>query len=271
MKFTYRNVQIDLEREEENLQDKLKQAEMKNEAVMCKQNEYEYVYQFSGNRGNIVRWLNLPKECKLLELGASTGGLTRCLTAQFQDVTAAEADVELLLQNVTKQHQNGFRAYGGSYDTLLASLEEGSFDCIIMNEMNLEFEKQKKLMPAVYRLLREQGILLYGVDNKYAPISWWREDIPLECMATGQQSLQALKTVGFGRIEEYFPVPNGTITMELYEKEYLNRHGVDAGMYQLYYNEFQLEHIKNITKEAKRDGVLSEYMTTFLYVAKKGE
>lgn len=270
MKFVYNGIAVNFLKEEENIQQQTDEAIKHNESVMRKKNEYEYVFNFSHNRGNIVFWLDLPKESKILEVGAGSGGLTRCLTTRFSNVTVMEQNTNLVLQNITKKHENSFAAYCGNYEDILPLLDE-NYDCVIMNGIDLSFDKQQLLLAGLYHKICNRGILLYGVNNKYAPVSWFSEREALCNMTTREKGLQALTDAGFSCVDEYFPVPDSVLTMEIYEKEYMEQHGVDAGMYQLYHNEFELEHIKKLLAEGQKDGVLPDQMTTFLYIARKGE
>lgn len=270
MKVNYNGIEANFIENGNNIEQRLQEASRQNEAMMRKKNEYDYIYHFSHNRGNIVLWLDLPTESRILEVGSGGGGLTRCLTNRYPHVTVMEQNMELALQNITKTHENSFISYCGRYEEVLPLLEDGSFDCVIVNAIDLPFEEHGELLSQLYHKLCDRGILLYGIDNKYAPGSWFLENAKIRNMTTKKKSLQVLKDAGFSVIEEYFPVPDSIITMEIYEKDYLEKNGVDPGMYQLYNTKYDLEHMKNMLAECQKDGELSEHMTTFLYIAEKG-
>lgn len=271
MKILYNNVEAYFVKEEADIDGLFQDALKKNESIMRKQNEYEYIYNFSHNRGNIALWLDLPENSKILEMGGAEGGLTRCLTKRYQNVTVLESDISLALQNITKIHENGFTLYSGDYDETIPLLPEDEYDCIVVNTVDVPFHEHKNLLSKLYHKLKPQGQLLYGIDNKYAPVAWLHTEIRLCNMAMKHSAVQVLKEAGFTAIQEYFPLPNSIFTMEIYKKDYLEKNGIDAGMYQLYNMKLELNHVKTMLEECQKDGKLPECMPTFLFVAEKGE
>lgn len=270
MKILYNNVEAYFMKEKADIDRRLQDALKKNESIMRKKNEYEYIYNFSHNRGNIALWLDLPKDSKILEVGGAEGGLTRCLTKRYPNVTVLEQDDSLALQNMTKIHENEFILYCGKYEETIPLLRENEYDCIIVNTVDVPFHEHKNLLSQLYHKLNLQGQLLYGIDNKYAPVSWIHTEVQICNMAMKNSSLQVLKDAGFTTIYEYFPLPNSIFTMEIYKKDYLEKNGVDAGMYQLYNMKLELNHVKKMLEECQKDGKLPECMPTFLFVAEKG-
>lgn len=108
------------------------------------------------------------KELVCLDLGASTGIMTRRFAENFKKVIALDVDRAGLSSGKNYCRMNNVD-YICSDGTIMA-LADNSVDLIICNQIYEHVDNQVGLMAEIYRVLKEDGFCYFGAGNRYVLI-----------------------------------------------------------------------------------------------------
>ncbi len=103
---------------------------------------------------------------KCLDLGCSSGVITKELARDFQSVEGIDADIEAIAIAKEKYHTRNirYRVMSGEHLTF----KDNCFDVVICNQVYQFVDKPKLMVKEVYRVLKIGGICLMGARNKYS-------------------------------------------------------------------------------------------------------
>jgi SAM-dependent methyltransferase len=192
-------------------------------------------------------WLaNVPRDSRVLDLGAGTGTNAHALGLQYREVVAVEPVLERIQFMRERFAQEGLRNVKPVRSSLWTlPFAKESFDLVAMNGV-LEWvavgqpgdpaELQKKAAANVYRLLRPGGCFYLGIENRLAygsffgwpdphcglplvtilprPLAHWyarrrgHSDGYRNYLYSGGGYRRLLESVGFKRIEIYVALPS---------------------------------------------------------------
>ena len=125
--------------------------------IISEKNKYEYLYHLSDIRGNVVRWLPIKQEDRVLELEAGCGAITGALLEMSENVTAycdCATDAEIIAERYS--NCKNFVVYAGD-SSLLKDLNE-TFDWVIV--------RNPRLLPASEHLAGKKGRVIFITDNR---------------------------------------------------------------------------------------------------------
>ena len=180
------------------------------DSFLTKENEWEYLYNMSPVRQNILRWCEFKEGEKLLELGAGTGIITEFFSSQGLAVTPVENDPEK--QEILRTR---FRTVGKT-DVLLRDITsdkpvDHSYDYVSMIDCF-----SPEYLDLAVQFLKPTGVIFIAVENKFADPVWSRKE------KDDIYSLSELETIimerGFKIRRIYYPSPDHILPMEIYSE-----------------------------------------------------
>ena len=100
-----------------------------------------------------------------LDLGCSTGIMTKLYSKAFKDSTGIDIDDEAIEFASSKNNSNRLRFSVG--DAMNTGLEECRFDVITCSHVYEHVPDSKKLMAEIYRLLKPGGVCFFAAGNRF--------------------------------------------------------------------------------------------------------
>lgn len=138
------------------------------------------------------------KSLNLLDIGCSTGFLTKIYSEEFREIVAIDID-----QNAINYANNNNNAHNIKYyikDSLNSGFERNSFDVITCTHIYEHVPDSKKLMGEIYRLLKPNGICYFAAGNRLILIEAHYK-LPLLSIIPKKLAHRYLKLTGKG---EYY-------------------------------------------------------------------
>ena len=105
-----------------------------------------------------------PKKLKLLDIGCSTGFMTRLYGEKFMAVIGIDIDrdaIQYALKNNSSENIEYFVS-----DSMNTDLEDESFDVITCTHIYEHVPDSHRLMSEIYRLLKSGGICYFAAGNR---------------------------------------------------------------------------------------------------------
>lgn len=215
----------------------------------CKEEEYHHeitarknwtvMYQLAESRANIIEWLQLPRQAKVLELGAGCGTITSALLKKGLAVTCQEEKYAYCTVNAQRHRQTD----EGALTIYAAALEECEaqldcdYDVITAIDLPVEERGAKQLLRQAYRHLKPQGVLIFTIKNKFGLKYWAGNKEPytrryfagletdgIRLYSAGSMR-RLLNETGFGWQEIYYPYPDERFALNIYSDRYLPKKG----------------------------------------------
>ncbi len=183
--------------------------------VIAKRRDYDIMYHLSPARANLVSWLPINENHRVLEAGAECGSLTECLAAMAGEVTALErSETKLRINELRNRDKKNISYVSGE----LSAAERGSYDWIILTGKELSF--LETLLP----YLAADGRLVLAVSNCFGIRRWAGAPEENEDVSK-KEILKRLKDAGCEETEIYYPYPDYEFPMAVYSEAFLPRIG----------------------------------------------
>ena len=186
--------------------------------AVAQRRDYEIMYHLSPARANLVSWLPISRNHRVLEVGAECGALTETLAAMAGEVTALEVSKTKLRINALRNCDKKNISYAAGDPVALAASEKGSYDWIILTGKDLSY--LETLLP----YLADNGRLALAVSNCFGIRRWAgapREDADM----SKKELTRRLFAAGCAEIETYYPYPDYEFPMMIFSEEFLPRRG----------------------------------------------
>lgn len=110
----------------------------------------------------------IQKNLKILDLGSGIGRFAKPLLERGHEVTLVEISMNML--NESKKELKNFSKASFHVDsaTNLSQFKENSFDVVLVMNAILDYcGDYKKALNEIYRILKEKGILMGNVNNRF--------------------------------------------------------------------------------------------------------
>lgn len=229
------------------------------EEFLTHESKWEFLYNFSNIRKNILEWYDFRSDAKLLEFGAECGALTGLFCERVKEVVAVEDDERKRLVN--KARNEKYSNLKIISDEELSEID-ASFDYITIIG-NFSLEKLKKAKS----LIKPNGHLIIAIENKYGMKYWSGEERPDTYSRI--QLIGIMRREGFEEKEIYYPIPDFILPSEIYSSKYLPKIGsISANSPSYIKDKITTFDEPKMFDMVIQDRKFEEYANSFLFIAK---
>lgn len=246
----------------------------------------ELVYHLSDLRVNVIRWIEIAKDARVLELGSECGAISSYLWKKAGELVCLEESSEMsVLNRIRNKEADNMTCLCGETEELLEELTPESFDLIFMIGQDLEVKEE--LMPKLASLLKKQGRLVFAADNKYG-LQFFagnqdedgRGYFPFTA-EEGEDSFRLLskkrieklmKLAGLDDLRFYYPFPDYRYTNVLYSDQYLPRQNeLKRSWRNVSEQRMVLFDEESAFRNICQDGLFPLFSNSFLVIGEKNE
>ena len=183
------------------------------------------MYQLAESRAGLIEWLDIPKQSKVLELGAGCGSITSALLKKGAAVTCQEENLYFSRLNARRHAQKELTIYAVPFDECEAQLAD-DFDLAVLIGVPFPADRAERLLRTIRAHLKPKGMLVLAAENKFGLKYWAGNKEPhtnryfagLENAGIQLYSKRALEDLlgrtGFTKQEFYYPYPDYRFALE---------------------------------------------------------
>lgn len=195
------------------------------------------MYELAESRANLIEWIRLKKQAKVLELGAGCGTVTSALLKKSASVTCQEENIRYCNINAHRHKQaRSLTIYAMPFDSCEPQLED-DYDVIVTVAVPILEGQAEKLLHQLRRHLKQDGLLVLAAKNKFG-LKYWAGNkemythtyfAGLENNGVRPYSKTGLKNLlhrtGFASQDFYYPYPDERFALDIYSDRYLPKKG----------------------------------------------
>ncbi len=221
--------------------------ETKFNEIIIGQWSWPVLYHLSHIRGNIVEWLPISKEHKVLEIGSGCGAITGTLANKAKEVTCIELSKKRSLINAYRnQDKSNIEIKVGNFQEIEKTLED-KFDYIMLIGV-FEYGSSYlqgtnpyfRFLEIIKSHLAKEGKIVIAIENKYG-LKYWagcKEDHVGKYFEglEGYEESSGVRTFSKKEIsrlmeenglfhEFYYPYPDYKFPIFIYSDKYLPQKG----------------------------------------------
>lgn len=277
--------------EEELLEIAKHYREKELNAVIARKNSWPVLYHFSHIRKNILEWLPITKENKVLEIGSGCGAVTGALAEKAGSLTCIElSKMRSTINAYRNRDYDNVKIMVGNFQDIEKNLEE-KFDYITLIGV-FEYsegyigtkEPYVEMLRRISRHLKPGGKIVIAIENRLG-LKYWA-GCTEDHAGTYFEGLEGYpKTKGvktFSRTELsniisqagefltsfYYPYPDYKFPMTIYSDEYLPKKGELSHAFANYDRErIFLFDEPRVYDSLIESGLFPEFSNSFLVVA----
>ncbi len=263
--------------------------------VIAEKKNWPILYHFSHVRGNIIEWLPMTGQERVLEIGAGPGAVTGILAGKAKSVTCIDLSKRRSLINAYRNRdRENIRILVGNFQDVAESLEE-KFDLITLIGV-FEYAQFSIQSPdpfadyllAVRRLLAPGGRLVVAIENRLG-LKYWAgaaEDhtgVYFEGLE-GYPTTDYVRTFAkpelenlfakskFAKWEFYYPYPDYKLPERIYSDRCLPRKGeLNRNAQNFDRQRMQVFSEEKVYDSLVGSGLYPLYANSFFVVAVKGD
>lgn len=257
--------------------------------ILMNHTEWQFLYNLSPIRENLLEWYDFDCESSVLEIGSGCGSITGLLCKKAKRVVCIEASKRRSDINITKNGQfDNFEIIVGNFDDIVINEKFdyvtmiGSFECA--PNFISGIDPYRKVLDRVKELLKPNGKLIIAIDNKYGMKYWSGVAEPITGIlfegiedyknTNGNKTFSysefkhILMAAGFTRCQFYFPVPDYILPSEIYSENNLPKSGSLVNISSEYKSErYQLFDEEKAFNGICSDGRFVEFANSFLVIS----
>ena len=197
------------------------------------------MYQLAESRANIIEWLQLPKQAKVLELGAGCGTITSALLKKGAFVTCQEEKLSYCKVHALRHRQvdeHRLTIYAMPFAQCEKQMDS-DYDVIAAVNLPLTEGGAEQLLHQLRRHLKPEGLLVLAAKNKFG-MKYWAGNKEMYTrryfaglendgvrLYSGSRLKSLLTETGFGWQEFYYPYPDERFALDIYSDRYLPKKG----------------------------------------------
>ena len=149
------------------------------EKIINEKKEWEFLYHFSQVRQNIVNWIPVKKDAKILEIGSGCGAITGALAKKGQQVDCVELSRKRSLINANRnKNYDGITIKLGNFEEIEPYLDT-DYDIITLIgvwEYAGVYLKDKdpfrKFLDVLKKHLSAEGKIIIAIENRNG-LKYW--------------------------------------------------------------------------------------------------
>lgn len=252
-------------------------------ALIEERGSWPVLYHLSAQRENIVNWLPITKDMKVLEIGSGCGAITGALAAKAGSVTCVDLSKKRSLINAYRHEDcENVTIKVGNFKDIEPSLEK-DYDCALLIgvlEYGASYIGGDKPFETFLKTIRKHvkkatGTIIVAIENRYGMKYWagCREDHngeffsgiegypkPTPGTTFSRKQLEKIcKSAGERKISFYYPYPDYKFMTTLFSDERLPLKG------ELINNDrnFDRNRMKLFDESKVFDGIIEEKMFPF--------
>lgn len=216
--------------------------------VIAERNSWAVLYHFSHIRQNILEWLPIEKEHKVLEIGSGCGAITGALARKAKKVTCIDlSKMRSTINAYRNQEYDNVKILVGNFQDIEKNLEE-TYDYITLIGV-FEYsegyigtkEPYVEMIRRISRHLAPGGKLVIAIENRLGLKYWagctedhvgtYFEGIEGYPNTSGvktfsrKELLDTIQAAGDFRTTFYYPYPDYKFPMSIYSDAYLPKKG----------------------------------------------
>lgn len=216
--------------------------------IINERKKWPILYHLSHVRENIIEWLPLTKNDKVLEIGAGCGAVTGALARKAAEVTCIELSEKRSLINANRHRDcDNIKILLGNFETIEPTLEE-KYDYItligVLEYAGLYISDEKpfvRFLQVISRHLKDDGKIIVAIENrmglKYLAgcqedhVGLYFEGIEGYTQTSSAKTfsktelIHIVEDAGFKEYEFYYPYPDYKFPSVLYSDEWLPKVG----------------------------------------------
>lgn len=258
--------------------------------VIVEKSSWPILYHLSDIRGNIVEWLPITKEDKVLEIGAGCGAITGTLAKMAGKVDCIDLSKSRSLVNATRNKEcDNIQIKVGNFQDIEKCLTE-KYDYITLIgvfEYGSSYIQAKQpyheFLSIIKKHLKPDGKIVIAIENKYG-LKYWagcKEDhtaaffsglegyVEVENVRTfSKKELKEIADeVGLKKQTFYYPYPDYKLPLSIYSDEYLPKPGELNNNFRNFDNErMVLFDESRVFDNIIKDGMFDQYSNSYLLI-----
>ncbi len=250
--------------------------------IIEERKSWPVMYHLSGQRENIVSWLPIDKNMKVLEIGAGCGAITGALAAKAESVTCVDLSRKRSLINAYRHEDlDNITIKVGNFQDIEPDLDT-DYDYALLIGV-FEYGQSyiggdtpyEDFLRIIRRHVKADGHIVIAIENRYGMKYWagCREDhlgtffSSIECYKDGggvrtfsRKGLEDIfRTTGEEEYHFYYPYPDYKFMTTLFSDDELPKKG------ELYNNlrNYDRDRMLLFDEQAAFDGILDEGLFPF--------
>ena len=262
--------------------------------VIREKNSWPVLYHFSHIRQNILEWLPIGREDKVLEIGSGCGAVTGALARKAKEVTCIELSRMRSHINAYRNRQyDNVKIMVGNFQDIEKNLEQ-KFDYITLigvfeyseGYMTGTQEPYVEMLKCVSRHLARNGRLVIAIENRLGMKYWagctedhagrYFEGLMGYPDTAGVKTfsrtelLRLIERAGSFRTQFYYPFPDYKFPMTIYSDRYLPKKGELKGNFSNFDRaRIQLFDEAKVYDTLVESGLFPEFSNSFLVLLEK--
>lgn len=263
--------------------------------VIAKRQSWPVLYHFSHIRQNIVEWLPIGKEDKVLEIGSGCGAITGALARKAKKVTCIElSKMRSSINAYRNQQYENVEILVGNFQDIEKNLEE-TYDYITLIGV-FEYsegyigtaEPYAEMLRRVISHLKPQGKLVIAIENRLGLKYWagctedhvgkYFEGLEGYPKTSGiktfsrKELMNLIAQAGDLKTTFYYPYPDYKFPLTIYSDKYLPKKGELKENFQNFDRKrmllFQETRVYDSLIESE---LFQEFSNSFLVVIERGD
>lgn len=263
--------------------------------VIRERNSWPVLYHFSHIRQNILEWLPVGKEDKVLEIGSGCGAITGALARKAGTVTCIElSKMRSTINAYRNREYDNIKIMVGNFQDIEKNLEE-KFDYITLIGV-FEYsegyigtkEPYVEMLRRISSHLTPGGKIVIAIENRLGMKYWagctedhvgryfeglmgYPDTSGVKTFSRGEL-LQIIQKAGSFKTKFYYPFPDYKFPLAIYSDRYLPKKGELKGNFSNFDRaRIQLFDEAKVYDTLVENGLFPEFSNSFLLLVEKEE